>query len=580
MPYISTESFCLPQERKHQLHLRHWRYCGATTTHAGKNPHLHLTLDEYCKPSLGGRLRDRNVDQVFSKHELEKAAHQQSGSNTSKINQVSMSTEMKEEELALKRPRLLTVLQAWLWMIDDFVVSAFSETHPKFPKLPAAHVPENERDSAQFYALSIRIGLLLSGLVDSPNNSQAMGLQQTIFGIFESAISAQSDSVSRYLNLQVQPDKRSDWNSSKDFDFHDFDVMQEAKFLHDIGDIREELAMIKMVFSQQEEIWRDAIRTMFPQHWKEGRFLSPVVPPWQRQRAFRFFDDKDMNAAENDLSGKSDKKGLKVDFDKTFSLFGSSKWNAEIQSIAPMYPQDYANLNNTGAESSKRTRNHEGNSPVSIPGNPMTGSHYTKVWREIERPQAQFEQYKRRIDQLDESAARVEASIATVLDLKAKHASMKEAHSTSVMSAAVFGFTLVTIIFTPLSFMLSLFALPIQRLQDHQVKSQWGGDSAPGVYKTNYVGKFMGKWFKPYTAVSLSSLTRCSHRRDRHCRCHYPGNVCRRTNWPPQEGRQEDKGVVALHLGACCCIVSESSAKDSRFHGSRERYCNGDNIQW
>jgi hypothetical protein len=50
-----------------------------------------------------------------------------------------------------------------------------------------------------------------------------------------------------------------------------------------------------------------------------------------------------------------------------------------------------------------------------------------------------------------------------------KHASLRESHATSMMSAAIFGFTLITIIFTSLSLFASLFALPINRLQAQQI---------------------------------------------------------------------------------------------------------------
>jgi hypothetical protein len=91
---------------------------------------------------------------------------------------------------------------------------------------------------------------------------------------------------------------------------------------------------------------------------------------------------------------------------------------------------------------------------------------------------------------LDADAERVARAIDRKLDLKATHASLKEAHTTAIMSAAVFRFTLITIIFTPLSFIVSLFALPIDRFQKDQVPSVWNDQT--GMYSTNYVGKWIG----------------------------------------------------------------------------------------
>ena len=73
----------------------------------------------------------------------------------------------------------------------------------------------------------------------------------------------------------------------------------------------------------------------------------------------------------------------------------------------------------------------------------------------------------------------------------AKHASLRESHATAMMSAAIFGFTLITIVFTPLSFFASLFSLPIDRLQVHQTGGLFSDQS--GMYSARYVGTYMGK---------------------------------------------------------------------------------------
>jgi hypothetical protein len=112
-----------------------------------------------------------------------------------------------------------------------------------------------------------------------------------------------------------------------------------------------------------------------------------------------------------------------------------------------------------------------------------------EMFRLMERPQNQFRKYKRRIEKLGEDADRVQQSILTLLDLKSKHASLEETHNTTLMSAAVLGFSIVTIIFTPLSFLTSLFALPTQQLQKHHS----GVVNGTSVYSNNYVGGWMSK---------------------------------------------------------------------------------------
>ncbi|KAF4632926.1 hypothetical protein G7Y89_g5196 [Cudoniella acicularis] len=121
-----------------------------------------------------------------------------------------------------------------------------------------------------------------------------------------------------------------------------------------------------------------------------------------------------------------------------------------------------------------------------------------RAWIKIQRPLIQFAKFNRRIAKLDEDAERVERAIDRKLDLKTKHASLREAHTMAIMSAAVFGFTIITIIFTPLSFVVTLFALPIDRFQKQQIPSVWTDQA--GMYSTNY----MGKWIVTAELVSIS----------------------------------------------------------------------------
>ncbi|CAG8954958.1 hypothetical protein HYFRA_00008647 [Hymenoscyphus fraxineus] len=107
----------------------------------------------------------------------------------------------------------------------------------------------------------------------------------------------------------------------------------------------------------------------------------------------------------------------------------------------------------------------------------------------LERPQKQFANYKRQIAKLDADAERVEDAIRFLLDLKSKHDSLKEAHLTTLMSAAVIGFTIITIIFTPLAFLASLFALSTDKSQNNLQNSTLA-NGAP-FYDSSYIGKWM-----------------------------------------------------------------------------------------
>lgn len=76
------------------------------------------------------------------------------------------------------------------------------------------------------------------------------------------------------------------------------------------------------------------------------------------------------------------------------------------------------------------------------------------------RPQKQIPHFLRQIQSIDENAQRVEQRIQVLLDLKKTHASLMETHNSTILSTTVIGFTIVTIVFTPLSFVATLLAVP------------------------------------------------------------------------------------------------------------------------
>ncbi|KAF2670050.1 hypothetical protein BT63DRAFT_228182 [Microthyrium microscopicum] len=115
----------------------------------------------------------------------------------------------------------------------------------------------------------------------------------------------------------------------------------------------------------------------------------------------------------------------------------------------------------------------------------------------LEKPQMQFPKIKRRMAKLDKDAERVERSILVKLDLKQKHASLRESRTASAMSAAVFGLTVITIIFTPLSFLAALFSLSVD-IFPHNESPPGSDDGTP-----KYTVKYIGKWMVTAEFVSL-----------------------------------------------------------------------------
>jgi len=275
--------------------------------------------------------------------------------------------------------RVLMVHHVWLWKIKDVVISAFPEE--AFQDGSNLKIFHKYTDWGTVEYDSVKaIGKFLSVVVDSFDRPISAGLSEPILNIFEKSITNLSEEVNEYL---------------KSIDVEDLEVEKEKRYFHEISDIREELSMIKLILSQQEEVWKDYLTNAWPDYWVDGRFIAPLEPENHRED-----------------------------------------------------------------------------------------------WRIITRPQRQFQRWRARIERLDENAERVEKSISTGLDLKQKYATLHESHSTAVMSAAIFGFSIITIIFTPLSFILALFALPIKSFEK----------DASGSFSTKYVGR----WAATTELVSVS----------------------------------------------------------------------------
>ncbi|KAF1959699.1 hypothetical protein CC80DRAFT_308762 [Byssothecium circinans] len=398
MPYFHSAPYTSLKQRREEYSkfIEGLKYCcGRSSSTASKRTlgiHLPLTLDEYLNPALSEEtLQVRNQDQVLVRYQIYKKPNkgkemQETRDGQIDKKQVEKERGMQEEKGEKEVPpsaKLLTVQQAWIWYVNANLITAFPKNLLEDDE--ASRIEQFCESGLSYHA----VGELLSLLVDTLDRPVMAGLSEPIFNVFEKSISTLSEQVNQYLKV---PDVEA------------VRIEEEKRFFHEIGDIREELSMINSVLFQQEEVWKEFVSNVWPEHWKDGRLIIPLT------------DERP-----------------------------SGQWQ---KSKPP-----------------------------------------TDKWRIIARPQTQFSKFRRRLEKIDDDAQRVENSISKSLDLKAKHASIREAHSTAVMSSAVFGFTVITIIFTPLSFVVSLFALPIDRFQRHQIESRWTNEA--GMYTTNYVGKFI-----------------------------------------------------------------------------------------
>jgi hypothetical protein len=108
-------------------------------------------------------------------------------------------------------------------------------------------------------------------------------------------------------------------------------------------------------------------------------------------------------------------------------------------------------------------------------------------WTPVENARETLGQYKRRVKKIDGDAERIEKSIQDMLNLKRTHASIKDAHSSLIVSTAVIGFTVITIVFAPLAFLTALFALKIDGFE----KLYTSGKDA--VFNSDKMGGIFGK---------------------------------------------------------------------------------------
>ncbi|TPX10042.1 uncharacterized protein E0L32_001239 [Thyridium curvatum] len=90
----------------------------------------------------------------------------------------------------------------------------------------------------------------------------------------------------------------------------------------------------------------------------------------------------------------------------------------------------------------------------------------------IKKAHSTLHKYQQRGKKLEKDAERIEKKVMDMLELKRTYATMRDARSSLLLGTAVIGFTVITIIFAPLSFLTSLFALKIDGFERFQVSDK------------------------------------------------------------------------------------------------------------
>lgn len=330
-----------------------------------KTIHLERTLDEASYPGLStGLLAKRNKDQVV-------------------MRELIRNSETREDSSHTETPILL-VAQLWLWRLDNVILSAHSLTptskYHDFPYGPVGSDLELEDDArcerrwlgADTRVPDLQLGLIIAGHIRQFGERYERGDVTFLptLEIFYSAVASVLSDVDDYLGTE---------SVSK------LDIGKEKTFLHNISDIRNEVAMIQEILGQQEEI------------------LSSLINDIHHQRTKR-----DQPALENDDD--------------------------------------------------------------------------ERAWDVINHAKDLLNKYIKLTEKIDRDAERIEKAILDKLNLKRTHASIQDAHNSVILGAAVIGFTVVTIIFAPLSFLVGLFALPVDQFSGLQYKQAGNADTLKGKY--------------------------------------------------------------------------------------------------
>ncbi|KAI3317679.1 hypothetical protein HD806DRAFT_514353 [Xylariaceae sp. AK1471] len=391
------------------------------------------TLDEYCNPSLSEDiLNARNKDQVLGRYEKKRIvatpssddkehhrallyelwilARAHMGELSQFVHKIfKLSKSQEKPPKTLKPTNVILVRQAWIWRIGEFVL--MTELAPNWP--------DKGKLLMEWKHPKERIASFLSEIVGNLD-SPIRGAKGSLLRTYENALIDISEEAKQY---------------TKSARVEDIDLDKEKDIFHQISDLREELSMIKSVLTEQEEVWLEFLRLMWPnqgQDQQAGHHPSPDL-----------------------LSQGSDQES-----DQELDHHPSRDSESELKSAK------------------ENTR-----------------------WREFWQSRTKFDKYRRRMKKLDEDAERVEKNISTLMDLKQKHATIREAHSTALLSATVFGFTIITVIFAPLAFVAALFALPIDKFNEGK-----DGNNKDGAYSSGYIGKWSATAELVSIAVTLIAM--------------------------------------------------------------------------
>ncbi|KAH4088803.1 hypothetical protein HBH48_119160 [Parastagonospora nodorum] len=186
-----------------------------------------------------------------------------------------------------------------------------------------------------------------------------------------------------------------------------------------------------------------------------------------------------------------------------------------------------------------------------------------RAWKEVVQARQTLDQYTNRISKIHKDADRAEKAIDSFLNLQRTYANIEDTQNNMLVGLAALAFAIVTVIFTPLSFMTSLFALPVREILQHQKiietpssPPQAQAQSQSQAFELKYIGGYIAlagfaTWIPTGILLGFLYLRWTGHFGRRQSRTEPKKDDATETNDTDakESGRQKTKPWISLQEG-------------------------------
>lgn len=314
--------------------------------------------------------------------------------------------------------------------------------------------------------------MLITECITLFGNPQQYG-QQPLLNYFEIGLTRILSDVQTYS-------KRSRGYTSLNMD-------DETAFLLDIADIKTELNMIRVIMEQQQGVLEGVLSAVRRGLEREKAFHKKLIEELDELREL-------IKAMQNRGKGRETAASSQNTADDTMGEESQLERSQRVFKLVSERNEKIAAVSKSMAEKTAEVQRLW-----------RYASAFPKAIREAERCQRMLDSYLKRIEKINKDADLVEKSVQDQLELKRSFAAMRDANASLAVAISVIGFTVVTIIFTPLSFITGLYQLPLKSLAEKKVTiiTGPGDDDNERVYPGELVAKWFCEWRSMCQSVSI-----------------------------------------------------------------------------